>query len=109
MALIGDEQAIIIGEAVNRNTLLDLADRNTEQNYEYAYSFSLQDLYYIPHYSTPQHSIIFVVGDNSISVHKLTFEPPEIQCNFGNNSISSVSALIVFNTSHCPFLVDSEY
>ena len=89
--------------------MLDLANADTTQNYEYAYSFSLKDLYYVPHYSTPQHSTIFVVGDASISVHKITFEPPEIQCDFKDHPISTVSVLVLFNTSHCPFLVDAEY
>lgn len=76
IALIGDEQAIIIGEGINRNVLLDLAKAHTTQNYDYAYSFSLVDFYFLDQFSTPQHSTILAVGESSVSIYVITYEPP---------------------------------
>lgn len=46
MALIGDEEVKIIGQSVNRNTLLELLkNKNKEQTNELFYSLGLIDVY----------------------------------------------------------------
>lgn len=73
IALIGDEEAIIVGEAVNRNVLLELQSRGSSQLKQNVYSFGMIDAFYLPQFSTADKSVVLSVGFDSLQIIKVLF------------------------------------
>ncbi len=71
IALIGDEEAIIIGEAVNRNVLLDLKNKGSSQLKQNVYSFGMIDAFYLPQFSSPDKTVVLSVGFDSLQIIKV--------------------------------------
>ena len=92
---------MVLGEAVNRHTLLDLG--NKKQNREYLYSFGLIDFFNLPEFSSSEESYVLAITEKYLLLSSIYQEPAEIQCTFNRDEDgSSVSLLAAFNTTHCP-------
>ena len=80
--VIGGDTALITGEAVNRNVLLDLIAKNKEQRSDLEYSFGLVDVINVLELSNGYNSTILVLRNREINLVNVFQDPPEMECQF---------------------------
>ena len=101
---------MVIGEAVNRNTLIEIQERQyIEQHRAIMFTNHLIDFINLKRYSNATFSRILTLTPTHFSFFDIVQNPPEIQCVFDSQNFeSTVSLLIQFNTTHCPDSPPSE-
>ena len=103
VALIGDDELMMLGEGINQNVILDLERRNKEQNRHILYTYNLIDVLSLDSFSTPSTTHILTVTPWHVALSNIKQVPPEVECVFSSDVFSNVSCLLItFNTTHCP-------
>ena len=76
MALIGDEDILILGEAVNRYVLLDLEAKNQEQIKQDFFAFGLVEIINMRELSTSTQSSILAITKTDLILVRIEQEEP---------------------------------
>lgn len=79
IALIGDEVVLVLGEAVNRNFLLDqILETGQTQTTQEFYSFNLLDIHPLLEYSDKNTEVILVISLDSLEIYSVIRNPAEL-------------------------------
>ena len=71
MLLMGEDESLLLGEAVNRRVLLDLMEEEREQRKDILFSMGLVDVFNLPEYASDSQSIILVLTENTIELKRI--------------------------------------
>lgn len=71
MLLMGEDESLLLGEAVNRWVLLDLMREEREQRKDILFSMGLVDVFNLPEYASDSQSIILVLTESTIELKRI--------------------------------------
>ena len=76
VALIGDDEIMMVGEGVHRDILLDLERNNREQNRRFLYSYGLVDFVNLKLYSNNTVSKVLTITYSHVTLYNISQVAP---------------------------------